>query len=164
MDVNVNLLKTKNNCRLYKHSGYYDLMNNIDIFEYDKVMISLAKFANLLGKFDIPYINNYKLFLNESFKIFTQEVISKTVIEKFILLCLQENNVNKTFFQNVNNANEFNNAMSIINITSKDEILLEAQHIFKEYSHQIVTISFSYLYSLYAIIATAYLQNLEKKR
>ena len=135
------------------------------IFFHNKMLISMARLASTIHNINIPFINNYKIFLDDNLQ-YDNEVLSTYLIFKYINICLLTQLIDNNNLASVNNISDFFTFLSNYSINTNNtfsthirNIHIVEQHLF----YGKMDLSFQYtdyiksIYVLYGIIASEYL-------
>ena len=155
---NLDIMRKNLDKRLDDDSQYY-IGDARQCFSYNKSMISLAKLAGLIAGYYVPYIDNYKFFLNDpEYTHPLIESVDKNDIQKYILLCLTIP-VRKYDFSGINYKTDFHNAMQKVKLDYKNGnyAFAVAQQTMLPYVCYSAFIPFKYIYDLYTVLVTEFL-------
>lgn len=137
----------------------YILLDSYDRYIYNKCMISLAKYAGDLVGYEVPYITNYKFFLDDpDYSRASYEIVNKVSVEKFILHCLDEP-LTKYDLSKVHQIKDFQKTMNnvSINYNNKRPAFCAVRSVAEKHREEKNTVSHKYIYELYTILITEYL-------
>lgn len=141
------------------NNRWFNLSDKYERYIYNKCMISLAKYAGDMVGYEVPYINNYKFFLDDpDYTRSSNETVNKINIQDYILHCLDVP-VTKNDYYWVNQQEDFQKAMIKTKINYKNcyPAFSIAQSVMADYTYENETISFEYIYELYVVLITEYL-------
>ena len=135
------------------------------IFFHNKILISMARLASTIRNIHIPFIDNYKIFLDDDLQ-YDNEVLPVDFIFKYINICLSSQPIDNNAIVYINSKSDFSDFLRKYSINTNNTFStyirnirrIEIHFIFKETDiSQKYTEYIKSIYALYGIIVSEYL-------
>lgn len=136
------------------------------IFFHNKILISMARLAGKIHNIDIPFISNYKIFLDDNAQYDNITLLPSEIILKYIAICCSHLPFSLVSFKNIENFTDFFMILTKYNITI-DTYIYQNIQIIKNIEYCVSVESscnsdeykkyIESIYALYGIIVSEYL-------